>query len=128
MKKLQKVTRCLFLLLSLSLFGSNLFAGDVMTLLSPNGGEVIQSGAPYTILWEVSSPEVVKFDLMYSIDNGLTWQLIEQNITDISYEWDVLVLTENRNNCRIKITGYNSYDERIDDDASNMAFTIKAGY
>ena len=128
MKKLQKVTRCLFLLLSLSLLGSNLLAGDVMTLLSPNGGEIIQSGTPYTITWEVSTTEVVKFDLMYSTNNGLTWELIEKNITAISYEWDVPVLTENRNECLIKIIGYNSYDEIIDDDSSNMAFTIEAGY
>jgi len=127
MKKLEKVTGCLFLLLCFSLLGNNLLAGDVMTLLSPSGGEVMQSGTTYTILWE-APPEAVKFDLTYSIDNGLTWELIKNNITDKSYEWDVPVLTEDRNNCRIQITGYNSYDDMIDDNSSNMAFTIEAGY
>ena len=106
---------------------SYLLASDGLNLLSPNGGEVIQSGTPYTILWE-APPEAVKFDMVYSTDNGSTWELIENNITGTSYEWDVPVFTENRNNCRIQITGYNSYDDMIDDDASNMAFTIEAGY
>jgi hypothetical protein len=46
------------------LFGS-------MTLLTPNGGEVLASGFPYTISWTAPS-SAVKFKLKYSVDNGRT--------------------------------------------------------
>ena len=129
MKKFLRVSSCLFLslFLSFSFFCNTLFASDVLTLLSPNGGEIIEAGTHYTIQWEVSS-EAVIFDILYSIDDGLTWEVLENNIASTSYEWVVPDLTEDTNNCRIRITGYNSYDEIIGDDVSNMGFTIVAGY
>lgn len=126
MKNLLRAIVFLFLLPFLSLLDSNVSADAVLSLLSPNGGEVIQSGGVYTIQWEAPS-EAVKFNLRYSIDNGLTWNVIGDNVTGTSYDWYIPAFTENENNCRIRITGHNSSGEIVGDDVSNMAFSIEAG-
>ena len=45
----------------------------MVTLLAPNGGEIIPSGSVYTIEWEAAE-EVKTFKLKYSMDNGATWE------------------------------------------------------
>ena len=126
MRNMLKVTVFLILLSFLSLNHGNVLANDKLTLLSPNAGEVIPSGSSYTIQWE-ASPDAVKFDLMYSIDGGLTWELISDGVTITTYDWYVPVLIENESNWRIRITGYNLSNEIMSDAVSSMAFTIEAG-
>ena len=43
----------------------------VVTLLEPNGGDRIPSGAPYVVQWAASS-EAARFNLSYSMDRGAT--------------------------------------------------------
>jgi N-acetylneuraminic acid mutarotase len=50
----------------------------VVKLLAPNGGEVIPSGSTYNIHWE-ALPKAVKFNLLYSLNNGATWKTIANN-------------------------------------------------
>ena len=101
MRRSWRLVIFLVLLPFLLLLGSSVLASDVLTLLSPNGGEVISSEVVYTIQWE-APPEAVQFDLMYSMDNGITWNSIADGITGTSYDWYVPALTGNENNCRIK--------------------------
>ncbi len=52
-----------------------------VNIISPNGGEVIPSGSTANIQW-FASPDTVKVDLQYSIDNGITWANIATNMTE----------------------------------------------
>jgi len=56
-------------------FPATIFA---LTIIEPNGGEVIPSGSIYTIRWE-ASPAAVQFDLLYSLNNGTTWKPVTNN-------------------------------------------------
>jgi hypothetical protein len=97
-----------------------------VTLLSPNGGEVIPSGSPYTIEW-VAPLEAETFKLKFSSDNGATWELIEEGITGTgyeSYESDVPTFTKNKTNCLIKVVGYDASGVKVGADKSDSPFTI----
>jgi Subtilase family/Peptidase inhibitor I9 len=56
-----------------------LFVGDEGTpsdvdLVTPNGGEKLFAGTPYTIKWTASDPDGLgSFDVMFSIDSGATF-------------------------------------------------------
>jgi hypothetical protein len=94
-----------------------------MTLLAPNGGEIIPSGSTYTIRWS-TPPDAVKFTLRYSINNGSTWKLIAKNVTGTSYNWSVPILKSSKN-CLIKVIGYNSAGANIGEDTSDSTSTIE---
>jgi hypothetical protein len=95
-----------------------------ITLLTPNGGEAIASGSTYPIVWG-TSPEAVKFKLMYSIDNGATWELIAKDVSGTSYPWKVPTLKKTTTSCLIKITGFSSKNSKAGVDKSNVPFTIE---
>ena len=95
-----------------------------ITVLAPNGGEIIPSGSTYTIRWEAPS-SAVKFDLQYSIDNGTTWATIATNVTETSYNWSVPTPTANKKQCFVKVTGYNSSGTKVGEDISDLKFTIE---
>jgi hypothetical protein len=95
-----------------------------ITLLSPNGGEVIPSGSTYAIQWE-APPEAVKFTLRYSINNGSTWKAIVINRTDTRYYWHVPALSNNKTSCLVKVIGFNSSGTKVGEDISDSTFTIE---
>lgn len=94
-----------------------------ITLLEPSGNEIIPSGSTYTLQW-MTEEEVVKFDLLYSIDNGLTWQTIANNVTSKSYDWTVPIFKNKKDKCRVKVIGYNASDTKVYEDKSAQTFTI----
>ena len=115
-----------FLVVSfISMQSSNVSAEGNLILLLPNGGEVITSGTVYTLQWD-APPDAVQFDLMFSRDEGMTWELIRDGVTNTSYDWYVATSTSTENRCLVKVTGYNSSGERIGEDGSDMTFTIAA--
>jgi hypothetical protein len=93
-------------------------------LLSPNGGEAIPSGSTYNITWE-SIPEAVSFKIMYSMDNGITWKLIDSGIIGASYEWTVPTPKESKKKCLLKVIGYNGSNTKVGKDISDAPFTIE---
>jgi YD repeat-containing protein len=95
-----------------------------ITVLSPNGGEIIPSGSTYTIRWSAPS-SAVKFDLQYSINNGTAWTTIATNVTGTSYNWSVTKPAANKINCFVKVIGYNSSGVMVGEDKSNAIFTIE---
>lgn len=95
-----------------------------VNLLSPNGGEVIPSGSTYTIQW-LASPEAVKFDLMYSLNNGTTLVTIANNVTGNSYNWKVPKPLANKKRCFVKVIGYNASGIKVGEDTSDSTFTIE---
>lgn len=96
----------------------------VLTLIQPNGGEVIPSGSIYTILW-VAPSEAVKFDLLYSLNNGTTWKPFASNLTSTSYNWKIPKPINNKKNCLVKVIGYNSSNIVTGEDVSDSTFTIE---
>lgn len=95
-----------------------------VTLLKPNGGEVIPSGSMYTIQWEAQT-EAVKFCLLYSKDNGTTWRLIAIGVRGKSYEWSVPTPKKSKGKCLVMVIGYDDSGMMIGEDTSDSTFTIK---
>ena len=95
-----------------------------LTVVLPNGGEVVASGYIYPIQW-VAPQEAVSFKLKYSIDNGTTWQLIERGITDTSYDWQVPTPRNNKKKCLVKVVGYDDSGAKVGADRSDSTFTIE---
>ena len=101
----------------------------IITILTPNGGEVWQGGSTHIINWrpENTPNNTYHFQLLFSSDGGATYSdTIAQNISGqtISYAWNVPMI--NSNMCRIKLELVNSKDIVISDDISSGDFTIDA--
>jgi hypothetical protein len=98
---------------------------DLITVLVPNGGDVLPSGGSYAICWQAPA-SIVKFDLMYSIDNGSNWNLIK-TVTGLScISWSVPVVSQNEKDCLVKVVGYDAGGAMITEDTSDKPFTIEA--
>jgi len=98
-----------------------------IVLLTLNDGEVIPSGSTQTIQWEAPS-QAVKFRLLYSMDDGLTWKLMhpDKNYVSVtSYNWTVPTPSGNKKKCLVKVTGFNSNGLQIIADRSVKPFTIE---
>jgi len=97
-----------------------------LSLLAPNGGEIIPSGGTYDITWK-SSPDMTIFRLSYSLNNGVTWIPISgaENVTENHYLWTVPITKKNKKSCRIKVSGYNDADIKVKEDFSDSPFTIE---
>jgi hypothetical protein len=100
-------------------------ASPRITLLLPNGGEIIPSGSTYTIQWGAPS-QATKFKLKYSVDNGTTWQLITPDfVTGTRHDWKVPTPTNNKKKCLVKVIGFDSKGKKVGADKSDTAFTIE---
>lgn len=97
---------------------------SALTIVSPNGGEIFPSGATCDIRWE-DTEGAATIRLMYSIDNGASWQLIVNGIAGASYSWPVPVQRKNRNKCLVKIIGFNAAGKKINSDISDEKFSIE---
>jgi len=97
--------------------------GIPLKLITPNGGETISSGSTYTIQWEGSSGVV--FKVLYSLDNGTTWMLIDDNIQGTAYSWQVPPLSGNKKKCLVKVIGYNASGKQVGSDRSGLPFAIE---
>jgi hypothetical protein len=96
-----------------------------ITVISPNGGERIASGSTYHIQW-AGSVEAVKFDLLYSLDKGITWQEITSDlIADNSYYWMVPTPELNERECLVKVIGYDASGVKMGEGISNTTFMIE---
>jgi len=96
-------------------------APSTITVLDPNGGEMLLSGSQYTIRWESSGLGGSNVKLEYSTDNGAGYITIDANLPDSgSYLWQPLP-TVDSNQCLIKISDKNG---TIASDTSNYLFAI----
>ena len=61
----------------------------IVTIVSPNGGELI--GGQTTIQWSGSDldGDSLSYMILFSTDNGTTWNPIESNVTTTGYQWSV---------------------------------------
>jgi hypothetical protein len=107
------------------------YANVKLLLPDPAGGNIIPSGSNYIMRWE-APPEAVKFRVLLSLDNGLTWRLVkgEDNVTGIShdwqgtsYDWTVHIPWGNKKKCLMKVIGYDDSNAKVGSDES--LFTIE---
>lgn len=95
-----------------------------VTLLSPNGGEVLPTGGSFTIQWGAPSKAAL-FKLLYSVNGGRTWRLMANGVSGSSFEWSVPVFRANKKRCLVKIIGYDSMGRRVGKDKSDDFFAIE---
>jgi hypothetical protein len=75
---------------------------DSITVISPNGGEILSSGATHEITWS-SEGDIENVKIDYSINNGADWKEIEASTeNDGSYSWEVPCETSNE--CLVRIS------------------------
>ena len=92
-----------------------------LSIVSPNGGETLTIGVPYTIRWN-SSGTFTYVDLQYVTDGGFS-AFIGHQIPDTgSYKWNVNTLF-GKGQYKIYIYGYTN-GTMTANDASNAFFTI----
>jgi len=59
-----------------------------ITVLDPNGGEIIEGGSQYEILWSSNDVEYVKLE--FSINNGASWNtIVDSTASSGIYLWTV---------------------------------------
>jgi hypothetical protein len=96
-----------------------------LTLLTPNGGEVITGGSSFTISW--GGPDGVDhYKLEFSRDGGKTWEKIGGAIpgTDTSFVWTSINPKNDKLNCLIKVQAKKADNTVIEADKSNAPFTL----
>jgi hypothetical protein len=100
--------------------------GTSISLVAPNGGEIVPSGSIYRIQWTATSP-AVQFKLKYSMDNGLTWiPMTTGFIAGTSYDWPAPTPSRNKKNtCLVKVAGYDASGVKVGADKSGAPFTIE---
>ena len=96
-----------------------------ITVTAPAGGESIASGSIYTIQW--SAPmEAINFNLLYSLDNGVTWQEITPDpVTGNAYDWTAPAPDMNQRECLMKVIGYDASGMKAGEGISNTTFMIE---
>ena len=95
-----------------------------LTLLSPNGGEVIPAGSTYHVRWGAPAG-AESFKVQYSGNNGKTWKDITPSTTETSVDWTVPKPLANKEKYLIKVVAYGSDKSRIGSDKSVAPFTIE---
>jgi len=106
------------------------FTFSNVTVLTPNGGEIIPSGSTYTIEWAAPAT-AVKFDIQLSLDNGATWKTLKSKTagtligSSLTTTWSVPKPLGNRKKCLIKVIGYTAAGATVGSDKSDAPFTIE---
>jgi hypothetical protein len=103
----------------------NGFVYTEVTVLTPNGGELFAAGEDVLIEWGAPAT-AVKFELFYSVDDGLTWKAITKDfVFGMTYGWIVPPSRGNKRSCLLKVVGYNSKGVPVGSDRSDGVFTIE---
>lgn len=82
--------------------------GASLRILSPNGGEKLEQGKPWTITWSATSALSMSAwaNIEISTDGGVTWRQVVTNITigQFSYVWQVDAPASDE--CRLRISNF----------------------
>jgi hypothetical protein len=95
-----------------------------VAVLSPNGGEKFATGSSQTITWNAPAA-AEKFKLYYTINSGMSWVLIADNVLGNTYPWSVPVVNGNKTGCKVKVVAYTATGALVGSDTSNTKFTIE---
>jgi len=93
-------------------------SGTTMTVDAPNGGESIEEGSSYSIEWTSDSEALI--NIHYTSDNGSTWTLVADSISNTGvYEWfpvPSVISTQ----CKVRVSSVDG----VVADVSDAAFSI----
>jgi hypothetical protein len=67
-----------------------------VTVLTPNGGEVLLPDQAYTVTWRAHDPDgdALSYTVLVSPDEGATWHLLAYDLGETSYTWEVTDVPE----------------------------------
>lgn len=89
-----------------------------ITVVAPNGGELLPEGSSYQIQWIGTGITLVK--IQYSLDNGTSWSLVKDSVKNTGvYDW-FPVPNSISNQCRIRVASVDG----MSSDASDKNFSI----
>ena len=89
-------------------------------ITTPNGGDLVEADSRYKIKWDTKGLKSELFKIMFSINDGATWERVESRILNTNeYLWKVPDLESDK--CKIKISAVEN--EKIYD-ISEQVFTI----
>ena len=100
-------------------------AYTALQVQAPDGGEDLMAGQSYTLRW--GAPAAMEtFDILYSLDGGLTWRKQAIKTAGNSYPWTLPVPpgTANKKKCLVRVIGYNGQGVKVAADVSDKAFAI----
>jgi len=97
-----------------------------VTMVFPNGGEMISSGSQQTIRWN-AAPDIRTFNVQSSLDNGATWTTVGQRVTGKSLLWNVPPQAATSSACLVRVVGFDADGIRVGNDRSDNTFTVTAG-
>jgi hypothetical protein len=94
-------------------------------VLTPDGGEILTGGSTYNITWNATAA-AIDFRLRYSMNGGKTWAAVTTaKVTGTSFTWTVPEVTSTRNDCLVKVIGYNAGGRQVGVSQSQAPFTIR---
>jgi beta propeller repeat protein len=92
----------------------------VISVLVPNGGEMLQAGSEFTIEWQTEGPALEQVRIAFSSDAGDSWQVAEPNVPDSgTYVWTAPDV--NSQSCLVRISDIGGTGAA---DSSDAVFTV----
>jgi subtilisin family serine protease len=95
-----------------------------LTVLYPDGGERLPSGAAVEIAWG-APPEARRFTVEFSPDGGGSWEVLAEEIEATAFTWIVPADRGNLRAGRIRVTAYDAPGDPLDTDASDGDFHLE---
>jgi hypothetical protein len=95
-----------------------------ITLLSPDGGEVIEAGDCTSFKWGAPK-NASTFKLKFSSNNGKNWETLAINLSGNSHDICVDPQERNLGKCLVKVIGYDADGSKIGSDTSDEPFAIE---
>jgi hypothetical protein len=101
-------------------------SGETLTLISPNGGEIVTANGFYTIIWEAENLDKINID--FSTDNGQNWNSIIKNLAanPQQYNWSVPNVTSY--SCKVRISAASNPGLHAESSADFTITKMKALY
>jgi parallel beta-helix repeat protein len=91
------------------------------TVLTPNGGEVLNPGTTYEITWDAWG-DINEVKIEYSTDNGSAWAEVDPNNTGNTGSYNWLIPEIDSDLCLVRVSDPN---DAFVNDTSDTVFTIK---
>jgi hypothetical protein len=101
---------------------------QVIRLVTPNGGEIIPTGQPFTLQWQASAtfPSTVTYRLQVSYNNGSTWSTIPgaEALAATTFSWAVPAKNKNMKKSLIRVQAFDG-GAKIGQDVSDGVFEVE---
>ena len=78
----------------------------------------------YTIEW-YAAPKAEHFRVLYSTNNGGSWKVIADGVTERRSDWTAPFQSRNKTGCLIRVIGFDSKGAKVGDARSEIPFAIE---